>query len=387
MRQIAILYEMAQLDLQAYLNNQLPQIIDLLTQIVSIESQTHEKAGVDAVGRLIQHRLIALGAQVQVYPQTQVGDHVVGTWNAGAGSPIALFMHMDTVHPAGTLAQRPIRIAGDRFYGPGSYDMKASHVIALFALQALIAQGQLPPREIRLAFTSDEEIGSDTSRALIEDLARKAILALVLEPALPNGRLKSARKGTGTYKVMARGKAAHAGGAHQEGINAITELAHQALRLQALTDYTRGITFSVGAIRGGGVTNVVPDYAELFVDTRVTTAEDAQWVREAVYGLQPVLAGATLTVEGEPDRPPMPCNAGRLETFARIQQIAQTIGLQVGHGPSGGGSDASFTAALGVPTMDGLGAEGDGAHAVHEHVLLHSLPERAALVAAIIRAW
>ncbi len=378
---------MAQQNLRTYLAEQLPQIADLLTQIVSIESQTHEKAGVDTVGKLIQQRLIKLGAQVQVYPQAQVGDHVVGTWNTGAGSPVALFMHMDTVHPAGTLAQRPIRIDGDRFYGPGSYDMKASHVIALFAMQALIAQGQLPQREIRMAFTSDEEIGSDTSRTLIEDLARDAALSLVLEPALPDGRLKSARKGTGTYKVIARGRAAHAGGAHKEGINAIAELAHQTLKLQALTDYERGITFSVGAIRGGGVTNVVPDYAELFVDTRVITPEDAQWVRDAVYGLQPVLAGATLEMHGEPDRPPMPCDAERLETFARIQQIAHEIGLQVGHGPSGGGSDASFTAALGVPTMDGLGAEGDGAHAVHEHVLLHSLPERAALAAAIIRAW
>ena len=378
---------MAQPTLRTHTAEQLPNIIDLLTQIVSIESQTHEKAGVDAVGRLIQGQLRGLGAQVQVYPQAQVGDHVVGTWNAGAGSPVALFMHMDTVHPAGTLAQRPIRIEGDRFYGPGSYDMKASHVIALFALQALIAQRQLPNREIRVVFTSDEEIGSDTSRTLIEDLARDAVLSLVLEPALPDGRLKSARKGTGTYKVIARGKAAHAGGAHEQGINAIAELAHQALALQALTDYGRGITFSVGAIRGGGVTNVVPDYAELFVDTRVTTYEDAQWVRRAVYGLQPVLAGATLQVEGEPDRPPMPCDAGRLETFARIQQIARDIDLQIDHGPSGGGSDASFTAALGVPTMDGLGAEGDGAHAVHEHVLLHSLPERAALTAAIIRAW
>ncbi len=378
---------MAQTNLRVYLADQIPQMTDLLTQIVSIESQTHEKVGVDQVGRLIQQRLAVLGAQVTVHPQAQVGDHVVGTWNIGAGAPVALYMHMDTVHPAGTLAQRPVRIEGDRFYGPGSYDMKASHVIALFALQSLIELGELPKREIRLIFTSDEEIGSDTSRALIEDLARDAALSLVMEPALPDGQLKSARKGTGTYKVVARGKAAHAGGAHKEGINAITELAHQALKLQSLTDYERGVTFSVGAIRGGGVTNVVPDYAELYVDTRVTSSEDARWVRDALYSLQPVLAGATLFVEGEPDRPPMPCDAGRLETFARIQAIAQQIDLQIGHGPSGGGSDASFTAALGVPTMDGLGAEGDGAHAVHEHILLHSLPERAALSAAIIRAW
>ncbi len=378
---------MSQADLRAYLAKQLPQITDLLTQVVSIESQTHEKAGVDRVGQLIQQRLKNLGAQITVHPQAHVGDHVVGTWNRGAGAPISLYMHMDTVHPTGSLAKRPIRIEGDRFYGPGSYDMKASHVISLFAMQALIELGQLPQREVRLVFTSDEEIGSDTSKTLIEDLARDAVLSLVMEPALPDGRLKSARKGTGTYKVTARGRAAHAGGAHEQGINAVAELAHQVIKLQSLTDYARGVTFSVGAIRGGGVTNVVPDFAELYVDTRVTTYEDAQWVRKAVYGLQPVLAGSRLEVEGEPDRPPMPCDAGRLETFARIQAIGKELGLDVQHGPSGGGSDASFTAAIGVPTMDGLGAEGDGAHAIDEHVLLHSLPERAALSAAIIRAW
>jgi len=378
---------MSQADLRAYLAKQLPQITDLLTQVVSIESQTHEKAGVDRVGQLIQQRLKNLGAQITVHPQAHVGDHVVGTWNRGAGAPISLYMHMDTVHPTGSLAKRPIRIEGDRFYGPGSYDMKASHVISLFAMQALIELGQLPQREVRLVFTSDEEIGSDTSKTLIEDLARDAVLSLVMEPALPDGRLKSARKGTGTYKVTARGRAAHAGGAHEQGINAVAELAHQVIKLQSLTDYARGVTFSVGTIRGGGVTNVVPDFAELYVDTRVTTYEDAQWVRKAVYGLQPVLAGSRLEVEGEPDRPPMPCDAGRLETFARIQAIGKELGLDVQHGPSGGGSDASFTAAIGVPTMDGLGAEGDGAHAIDEHVLLHSLPERAALSAAIIRAW
>lgn len=378
---------MSQADLRAYLADQLPQITDLLTQVVSIESQTHEKAGVDRVGQLIQQRLKNLGAQITVHPQAHVGDHVVGVWNRGAGAPISLYMHMDTVHPAGSLAKRPIRIEGDRFYGPGSYDMKASHVISLFAMQALIELGQLPKREVRLVFTSDEEIGSDTSKTLIEDLARDAVLSLVMEPALPDGRLKSARKGTGTYKVTARGRASHAGGAHEQGINAVAELAHQVIKLQSLTDYSRGVTFSVGAIRGGGVTNVVPDFAELYVDTRVTTYEDAQWVRNAVYGLQPVLAGARLEVEGEPDRPPMPCDAGRLETFARIQAIGKAMGLDVQHGPSGGGSDASFTAAIGVPTMDGLGAEGDGAHAVDEHVLLHSLPERAALSAGIIRVW
>ena len=366
---------------------QLPMMTDLLTEIVSIESQTHEKPGVDAVGRVIHRELADLGAEIITHTQEITGNHIVGTWNKGVGTPIALFMHMDTVHPAGTLTQRPIRIEGGRFYGPGSYDMKASLVIALFAIRALRELTLFPKREIRLVFTSDEETGSDTSRALIEDLARNAALALVMEPALADGRLKSARKGTGTYKIIARGKAAHAGGNHAEGINAIQELAQQVIKIQALTDYPRGVTFSVGAIKGGGVTNVVPDYAELFVDTRVISREDAQWVMNTLRSLQPALKGATLEVQGEPDRPPMPCDAGRLQTFASIQQIAQSIGLDIQHGPSGGGSDASFTADIGTPTMDGLGAVGDGAHAVHENVVLSSLPERAALSAAILKDW
>ena len=374
-------------ELLNYLKLQLPAMTDLLTELVSIESQTNEKAGVDHVGRVIHRELADLGADIDMHVEHAVGNHLVGTWNKGGGSPIALFMHMDTVYPKGTLAERPIHIEGGRFYGPGSYDMKASHVIALHAIRALREMDRWPAREIRLVFTSDEETGSDASRRLIENTARDAALALVMEPALPDGRLKSARKGTGTYQIIARGKASHAGGAHAEGINAIQELAAQVLKIQALTDYSRGITFSVGAIRGGGVTNVVPDFAELFVDTRVTTREDARWVMTTLRELQPVLKGATLEVRGEPDRPPMPCDEGRLQTFARIQTLAQAMGLNIDHGPSGGGSDASFTADIGTPTMDGLGACGDGAHAVHEHVILSSLPERAALSAAILRGW
>ncbi len=294
---------------------------------------------------------------------------------------------MDTVWPAGTLAGRPPRVEGGVLYGPGAYDMKASLVIALFALRALRDLGMLPAREIRLLFTSDEETGSRSSRPFIEDTARDAALAMVMEPALPDGGLKSSRKGTGLFKVAARGKAAHAGAAHAAGVNAIQEIAHQVLALQALTDYARGVTFSVGAIRGGGVTNVVPDFAQVEVDTRVAAPEDTAWVERAVRGLAPVLPGASLEIEGEFDRPPMPCDAGRLAVFDRLRDIARAVGLDLDHGPSGGGSDASFTAALGVPTMDGFGAVGDGAHAVDERVVLSSLPERAALCAAVLRLW
>jgi glutamate carboxypeptidase len=373
--------------LTTYLQTNLPAMTDLLDQLVSLESQTEEKAGVDRVGELLSERLSSLGAELAIYPQAATGDHVLGVFNRGGGSPIAMILHMDTVHPAGTLSQRPVRVENGRLYGPGSYDMKASHVIALFAIQALRELHHFPTREIRILFTSDEETGSHTSRSLIEDVARDATLSMVMEPALSDGKLKSSRKGVGDFKVIARGRAAHAGAEHKKGINAIQELAHQVLKLQAMTDYTRGITFSVGDIRGGGVTNVVPDWASLIVDIRVAALADAEWVIRALNELTPSLPGAALEIAGEFNRPPMECNSERLAIFSRVRDIGSSIGLALDHGPSGGGSDASFTAGIGVPTLDGFGAVGDGAHAVHEHVLLSSLTERAALSAAVLQQY
>lgn len=362
-------------------------MVTLLRALVSLESPSKDKAAVDAVANVISGELAALGADVRAVPQSAVGDHVVGVLNAGRGSPIAMFCHMDTVHPVGSVAGMPVKVEDGKLWGPGSFDMKASHVIALYAVRALGDLGALPDREIRLAFTSDEEIGSTTSRGLIEDTARDCALAMVMEPALSDGRLKSSRKGVGDFKITARGRAAHAGAEHAKGINAILELAVQVQRIQALTDYGRGITFNVGWMHGGGATNVVPDKAELIVDTRCERVSDAEWVKEQMFALQPALAGTTLTVEGDWNRPPMECDAERLSIVARIKAIGDAIGVPVDHGPSGGGSDASFTAAIGVPTMDGFGAVGDGLHAPHEHILISSLSERAALSAAVLAGW
>lgn len=374
-------------NLHDYLRSYESEMVILLRALVSLESPSSNKAAVDAVGDVISGELAALGADVRVVAQTGVGNHIVGVINAGRGSPIAMFCHMDTVHPVGSLASMPVKVEDGRLWGPGSFDMKASHVIALYAVRALRDLGAMPDREIRLVFTSDEEIGSTSSRDLIESTARDCTLAMVMEPALSDGRLKSSRKGVGDFKVTARGRAAHAGADHAKGINAILELAHQVQRIQALTDYERGVTFNVGWMQGGGATNVVPDKAELIVDTRCERLTDAEWVKEQLYALQPVVAGASLSIEGDWNRPPMECDAERLAVFARIKVIGDAIGVSVGHGPSGGGSDASFTAAIGVPTMDGFGAVGDGLHAPHEHILVASLAERAALSAAVLAGW
>lgn len=371
------------------LEHALPHTLEHLERIVALESPTNDKAAVDAVGADHQATLRALGATVTVFPQANVGDHVLGTFNPGQREPLLLLMHMDTVHPVGSLlSAMPIRHADGKLYGPGVCDMKASHVIALSAIRALLEADAFPTREVRVLFTSDEETGSRTSRALIERLAEGCALAMVMEPALANGALKSARKGTGLFTVRATGRAAHAGGDHEKGINAIEELAHHVLAVQRWTDYARGITVSVGDIRGGGVTNVVPDSAYFRTDLRIARSADGPEMVERFKGLRPVLAGASLTVEGGLNRPPMECDAGRLATIEKINAIAQReLGRVFAHAPSGGGSDASFTAGMGVPTMDGLGAIGDGMHASHEHILIESLPERAALCAAMLRDW
>ena len=367
-----------------YLNEQLPAMTALLTRIVAAESFSADKAGVDDVGRLIAHELRARGADVTIFPQTQTGDHVLGVFNRGAGSPIAMILHMDTVHPRGSFAAR-YKIEDGKMYGPGVFDMKASHVIALYAVQALQALGQMPNREIRMLFTSDEEIGSFTSADLIMAQAHDAALVMIMEPALSDGRLKSSRRGVGNFTVVAHGRASHAGGGHERGINAIQEMAHHVLAIQSLTDYQRGIATTVSMIAGGIAHNVVPDRCEIHVDARANTQADAEWITERIHSLQPVLPGARLEIAGKFERPPMECNAERLAIFERMKAIVAPI-MTLAHGPSGAGSDAAFTAPI-APTMDGLGAVGDGLHATDEHVVLASLVERAAMNALIVKEW
>jgi glutamate carboxypeptidase len=367
-----------------YLNSQLESMTDLLVEICRTESFSADKPGVDAVQQLIQRELTARGAEVTVFPQEKVGDHVLGIFNKGAGSPIAMILHVDTVHPRGSFALR-YKIEDGKLYAPGVFDMKASSVISLFAMQALQALGELPNREIRMLFTSDEEIGSETSQALIEEQARGAVLAMVMEPALADGKLKSSRRGVGDFTIIAHGRASHAGGGHERGINAIQEMAHHILKIQSLTDYARGIATTVSEIGGGVARNVVPDRCEIHIDTRANKKVDADYLTEQIYALKPVLPGVLLDIRGSFERPPMECNVERLQIFERMKHIVAPV-MDLTHGPSGAGSDAAFTAPI-APTMDGLGAVGDGLHAVDEYVWLNSLVERAAMNALILKAW
>jgi glutamate carboxypeptidase len=366
----------------------LPDTVALLRQLAALESPSSDKQAVDACSAYVAARLRALGAEVAVVPQAAAGDHLSAFWPGADGSAQFLTLcHLDTVWPKGTLAARPLREEDGKLFGPGVYDMKAGTAILITALKALHDAGLSPRYPMRMLFTSDEEVGSVTSRELIEAEARRSCLAVVLEPALAGGQLKTFRKGVGDFTVVAHGRAAHAGGDHQKGINAIEELAYHIPALQKLTDYESGTTINVGTIKGGSASNVVPEHAEMEVDFRISRMAEIDRVVAAVQGLQPVLPGARLEISGGLNRPPMEHNATMVKTFEQVQRLAGGIGLALEEGSTGGGSDGNFTAALGTPTLDGMGAVGDGAHAAHEHVIVGSLADRAALLATILTQW
>jgi glutamate carboxypeptidase len=265
--------------------------------------------------------------------------------------------------------------------------MKAGIAIYISAMRWMQAQGARPRRPLTVLFTADEETGSQTSQSTIEELARKAGVVFCLEPALPNGELKTARKGIGEIKLRVQGVAAHAGSDHEKGRNAIEELAYHILSAQKLTDYSRGTTVNVGLIGGGTRTNVVPDDAWADVDFRVTTLDEVERLQSWVNGLESHIAGTRVQASLMLDRPPMPHDALMAQTYNRARLIAAGIGLALEEGSTGGGSDANFVAQFGVPVLDGLGGVGDGAHSEREYVLEDSLAERAALLTALLLEW
>jgi glutamate carboxypeptidase len=277
----------------------------------------------------------------------------------------------------------PLHRHGDRLHGPGTFDMKAGIAIALGAIDALRATGT-PHAPVTMLWTTDEEIGSGTSRETIEAEAQRSACVLVLEPALPGGAVKTARKGCGEFELTVRGVAAHAGLDPGKGASAIHELAAQIVAIEGLQDLPRGISVNVGIVSGGSRPNVVAEEARATIDVRAPTREAADAVESALRRLQPARNGTRLTVKGGFERPPMERTAAVAELFARASRVASSLGRELREGAAGGGSDGNFTAALGVPTLDGLGAVGDGAHATHEHVDVTALPWRAALLAGLL---
>lgn len=374
-------------DLLRYFQDQEDTMVAELSDLARIESPSHDKAAVDQMSSRVREIFLASGAEVQRFPGAQTGDMVLGVWGgAHQAKPITLLCHMDTVWPLGTLAQMPVRRADGKLFGPGAYDMKAGIVIALTALRGLSALRQPTIAPVQILCTGDEEIGSNASRAKIEELAAQSQLVLVLEPSIPGGVIKTARKGVGEYTIRVEGRAAHAGADHKKGRNAIEEMAHQILALQALTDYDRSTTVNVGVIKGGSASNVVPASCEVEIDFRVTQMDEVERLGKAIDNLKPALEGTKLHITGGLNRPPMVRDERMIATFEKARQIGARHNMTLVEGSAGGASDGNFTAFI-TPTLDGLGADGDGAHATHEHVLISSLTQRAALVAALLSEW
>lgn len=361
----------------------------LLGQFVRAESPSFDKAAVDRFGRIIAAEWKRRGARVTFARQRVRGDHVRAEWNPRgnrARGQLLVLGHLDTVYSLGTLAEMPFRVSRGRAYGPGAFDMKGGLVIALFAVDALTATGRLPQMRIVFLWTSDEEIGSGTSRAVIEREARRSDAVLVLEPAAGlNGRVKTGRKGVGEIEIVATGRAAHAGLNPEDGVNAIEEIARQIARLSRWNRPSRGITVNAGMIEGGTRTNVIPESARVLVDVRAVRASDMRVLERRFRALRPIMRGAMLQIRGGFNRPPMERKTSAA-LYAKARDLAKEMGATLGEAYVGGGSDGNFTAALGIPTLDGLGAVGEGAHSPNENILIRTLPERAALLASLLTA-
>lgn len=313
----------------------------------------------------------------------QAGDHLRASFGQGSRQ-ILLLGHFDTVWPIGQLKTMPLKRENGRLYGPGIFDMKAGIALATLATRAVMAEGGLGQCQVVMLWTTDEEIGSTTSRALIEAEAKRSATVLVFEPSLPGGGLKTSRKGVGQFEMCVRGVSAHAGLDPGKGISAVRELARQIIAIDDLQDPASGVTVTVGVIEGGTRANVVPAEARAIIDARAVTRADADRVERTMKALVPQIAGAQLTVTGGFDRPPLERTAAVAGLFAEAQAVARDLGLTLEEGSAGGGSDGNFTAALGVPTLDGFGAVGDGAHALHEHVEIDALVPRAAVIAGLL---
>ena len=359
----------------------------LLRKFVRAESPSFDKAAVDRFGRIIAAEWRRRGATVTQLQQRERGDHIRAEWNphgSSARGQILVLGHLDTVYGLGTLARMPFHLSRGRAFGPGAFDMKGGLVIGLFAVDALAATDCLPQKRTVFLWTSDEEIGSKTSRAVIEREARRSDAVLVLEPSSGlAGDVKTSRKGVGEIEIISIGRAAHAGLNPEAGVNAIEEIALQIARISRWNQPSRGITVNAGVVEGGTRTNVIPEKARVIVDVRAARAGDMRALERKFRALRPILRGARLQIRGGFNRPPME-RKNSAALYAKARAVAKEMNVALGEARVGGGSDGNFTAALGVPTLDGLGAVGEGAHSPDENILVGALPKRAALLAGLL---
>lgn len=383
----------------AYFDERRDEIVSTIRELVEIESPSDNKAAVDRIAEAVAHKFSQLDGELRVHPAKDFGNHLQIDFDfAGksvgksAAKPVLLLGHYDTVYPLGTLATMPCRVVDNKLTGPGVLDMKSGIVLMLHALAALQEwhgkdRDRRLPRPVTVLLVSDEEVGSESSRMITESLAKKAAAVLVLEPSYGRqGAVKTARKGVGEYLVKVTGKASHAGLDFQKGVNAILELARQIEKISGFSDLKKGLTVNVGIVGGGSRTNVVPAEAAAQIDVRIARMKDSAGIDKKMRSLRPFNRKCKIEITGGINRPPMERTAGVAALYAQAVAIARELGWKLGEAAVGGGSDGNFTAGLGIPTLDGLGGVGDGAHATHEHILISELPRRAALIAGLIEA-
>ncbi|MBV9145898.1 MAG: M20 family metallopeptidase [Acidobacteria bacterium] len=358
-----------------------------LKALVEIESPSSDKSSVDHLAEFLASRLEYHGGHAQIHIAEGFGNHVQADFpGVSESKPILLLGHIDTVWELGTLKQMPFRVADGRAWGPGVLDMKGGIAVAIHAM-ALLREHKVPHAAVRMLFVSDEEVGSHSSRAITERLALESQAVLVLEPGQGlNGAVKTERKGVGVYEIRVTGEAAHAGVEPGKGASAIHELAYQVGVLDGFTDPHRGLTVNAGLIRGGTRSNVIAAEAWAEVDVRIRTAADGRAIDSKVRGLRPRNDRCRIEVTGGINRPPMERTDKVVALYRKAAEVGRSLGLKIDELPTGGGSDGNFTAALGVPTLDGLGVVGEGAHAVNESILIDQLAPRTALLAGLIAA-
>jgi glutamate carboxypeptidase len=361
-------------------------LLDELAGWVKLETPTTDAASVNRLMDVAEGELARAGAVITRIPgRDGFGDNLIARINQEQdGKPILVAGHLDTVWSTGTLDRMPYKVNGEKAHGPGIHDMKAGSFIAFHAVRSILRQRVRTPRPITLLLTPDEEVGSPTSRDVSEREAAQSAYVLIPEPAGPGGAAVTARKGVGRFVMKVRGIGAHSGGAFEHGASAVVELAHQIQRIHAMVDVDAGITLNVAPIWGGTRPNVIAPEAGCEIDLRVPTAADGERMQSHLLALEAVTLNCKVTVTGEMNRPPFAEDAGITALYEKARAVSESLGMPMPRQHRGGGSDGNFTAAMGVPTLDGLGCLGSGAHARHEHILWRHLAPRAALMAGLL---
>jgi glutamate carboxypeptidase len=374
-----------------YFSEHQNQIVQTIRELVEIESPSDNKPAADRIAAFLAKRFQALGGRTKLHRSADFGDSLQIDFGSESASsnrrPILLLGHHDTVYPLGTLANMPCKVENGNLHGPGVLDMKSGIALTLHAIAALQEWHGGLPRPVTVFLVSDEEVGSHSSRKITESLAKESDGVLVLEPAAGlRGAVKTARKGVGEFTLQVRGIAAHAGLDPGKGHSAILELSRQIVAISKLNNLRQGISVNAGVIQGGTRTNVVAAVASVAIDVRIKAMHQAAALERKLHSLKPFDKHCKLKMTGSINRPPMERTAGVAKLYKKAQEVAGQFGWKLQEAAVGGGSDGNFTAGIGVPTLDGLGAVGEGAHAIHEYIVISELPRRALLLAGMIEA-